>query len=112
MIENEKVTQYILSSDKQARGTATELRALIVAVVPRVREELKWSRPCYALERPVCSFLVCKGHISLAFERGAALDDPERLLEGTGKTMRHVKIPLSGPIPGGVRALLLQAARF
>src|SRR5215510_13206518 len=31
-------------------------------------------------------------HVNVGFFCGAELDDPERLLEGTGKFMRHVKI--------------------
>jgi hypothetical protein len=33
-----------------------------------------------------------KGHVNVGFFRGAALADPARLLEGTGKLMRHVKL--------------------
>ena len=33
-----------------------------------------------------------RGYINLGFYQGAALADPERLLEGTGKGLRHVKI--------------------
>jgi hypothetical protein len=33
---------------------------------------------------------------SLIFMRGADLEDPDRLLEGTGKKMRHVKIHSPG----------------
>ena len=46
-----------------------------------------------------------RGYINLGFYQGAVLADPERLLEGTGKGLRHVKIrslaeanrPLFGP---------------
>jgi hypothetical protein len=31
-------------------------------------------------------------HVNVGFFRGAELTDPERLLEGTGKFMRHVKL--------------------
>jgi hypothetical protein len=31
-------------------------------------------------------------HVNVGFFRGAELADPERLLEGTGKFMRHVKL--------------------
>jgi hypothetical protein len=31
-------------------------------------------------------------HVNVGFFRGAALPDPSRLLEGTGKFMRHVKL--------------------
>lgn len=33
-----------------------------------------------------------RGYINLGFYQGAVLADPERLLEGTGKGLRHVKI--------------------
>jgi hypothetical protein len=31
-------------------------------------------------------------HVNLGFPRGATLPDPNRVLEGEGKTMRHIKI--------------------
>jgi hypothetical protein len=31
-------------------------------------------------------------HVNVGFFRGAELDDPASLLEGTGKFMRHVKL--------------------
>ena len=33
-----------------------------------------------------------RGYVNLGFYQGAVLADPERLLEGTGKGLRHVKI--------------------
>ena len=35
---------------------------------------------------------VFKAHINVGFYLGAFLDDPEKLLEGTGKRMRHIKL--------------------
>lgn len=35
---------------------------------------------------------VNKAHVNLGFMDGAALPDPEGLLEGTGKSLRHVKL--------------------
>ena len=31
-------------------------------------------------------------HINLGFPRGATLPDPNRVLEGVGKAMRHIKL--------------------
>src|SRR5262249_35698312 len=33
-----------------------------------------------------------KAHVNVGFFRGAEIADPEGLLEGTGKSMRHVKL--------------------
>ncbi|MEQ8313139.1 MAG: DUF1801 domain-containing protein [Gammaproteobacteria bacterium] len=35
---------------------------------------------------------VFKQHVNVGFYTGASLDDPEALLQGTGKRMRHVKL--------------------
>ena len=33
-----------------------------------------------------------RAHVNVGFFRGAEIADPDRLLEGTGKLMRHVKL--------------------
>jgi hypothetical protein len=46
-------------------------------------------------------------HVNFGFYRGAVLDDSERLLEGTGKALRHVKIRASVEVNRpGLRSLL------
>ena len=40
----------------------------------------------------VAALVPHKGWVSLVLLRGAALDDPDRLLEGTGASVRHVKL--------------------
>jgi hypothetical protein len=48
-----------------------------------------------------------KAHVNVGFFRGAALADPERLLEGTGKFMRHVKlVPGLEPDAAALRKLI------
>jgi hypothetical protein len=51
-----------------------------------------------------------RGYINLGFYQGAVLADPERLLEGTGKGLRHVKIrSLAEANRPSVRALVSAA---
>ena len=51
-----------------------------------------------------------RGYINLGFYQGAVLPDPERLLEGTGKGLRHVKIrSLAEAKRPSVRALVAAA---
>jgi len=50
------------------------------------------------------------GYVNLGFYQGAALADPEGLLEGTGKGLRHVKIRSAAEAARpGVRALVAAA---
>ena len=51
-----------------------------------------------------------RGYVNLGFYQGAMLADPERLLAGTGKGLRHVKIrALAEANRPAVRALLAKA---
>jgi len=55
---------------------------------------------------------VFKDHVNVGFFFGAELPDPTRLLEGTGKRMRHVKVwPGSEPDPKQLSALVDNAYR-
>jgi hypothetical protein len=49
-------------------------------------------------------------HVNVGFFLGAQLADPARLLEGTGKYMRHVKIRPGTEIDQEALAALIQAA--
>jgi hypothetical protein len=49
-------------------------------------------------------------HVNVGFFRGAELADPDRLLEGTGKLMRHVKIRPQRDLDPAALARLIHAA--
>lgn len=56
-----------------------------------------------------------KNWVSLMLFKGAHLDDPHGVLEGTGKNMRHVKVRSPEQFEErreAMRALIEQAARF
>lgn len=49
-------------------------------------------------------------HVNVGFFDGASLADPARLLEGSGRSMRHVKIRAGARIDEGALAALIEAA--
>jgi hypothetical protein len=51
-----------------------------------------------------------KAHVNVGFFRGAELADPQGLLEGTGKFMRHVKIRPERPVDAASLRALIEAA--
>ena len=53
---------------------------------------------------------VFTAHVNLGFFQGAALPDPARLLQGSGKFMRHVKLRPGAPIDQAALRALIQAA--
>lgn len=50
------------------------------------------------------------GHVNVGFFHGAALSDPARLLEGSGKRMRHVKLRWGRPVDEAALEALIAAA--
>jgi len=58
-----------------------------------VRELLHDGCPVACLgDAPFGYVNVFKSHVNVGFFQGAALPDPAKLLQGTGKFMRHVKL--------------------
>jgi hypothetical protein len=49
-------------------------------------------------------------HVNVGFFRGAELADPARLLEGTGKYMRHVKLRPEGGVDAMALTKLIDTA--
>jgi len=59
---------------------------------------------------PFACVNVFKEHANIGFFLGAELKDPARLLEGTGKRMRHVKIKPGEPLDSKALGALIQHA--
>jgi hypothetical protein len=95
----------------QRKGLVT-LRALIKSLRVSVVEELKWGRPCYSTTRGLFCYLhSTKNYATLGFQNGTSLNDPGKLLEGTGKAMRHIKLRGKASLnKRAVLSLLKQAA--
>jgi hypothetical protein len=86
------------ASDK-ARALAYQLRTLVAAVMPEV-VEVPWPKlrmASYGVgpkkkSEHFCYISAQKDDVNLGFYYGAELPDPDGLLRGTGKLLRHVKI--------------------
>jgi len=95
-----KADTWFDSLDDDLAPLAAELRALILQAVPGATEVIKWGAPVYEKENvSICGLRAARAHVSLQFGSiGTSLDDPDGLLEGTGKSMRHVKVRMRGEI--------------
>jgi hypothetical protein len=76
-----------------------------------VRETLHDGCPVACLgDAPFASVNVFTAHVNVAFFHGASLPDPARLLEGTGRFMRHVKLRPADPANASALTALIRAA--
>jgi hypothetical protein len=76
-----------------------------------VRELLHDGCPVACLgDAPFGYVNVFTSHVNVGFFHGAALPDPARLLHGTGKFMRHVKLRPGTPPNSSALSRLIDAA--
>ena len=93
------------------RSIVGRLRALVREVAPHLDERVKWGKPTYGRgTADLFSFVPHGAHVNLQVFNGAALGDAARLLEGTGKSLRHVKCRALADVDRpGLRGLLAEA---
>jgi hypothetical protein len=76
-----------------------------------VRELLHDGCPVACLgDTPFGYVNVFKSHVNVGFFQGAALRDPARLLQGSGKFMRHVKLRPGAAVNSAELGRLIDAA--
>jgi len=89
------VDAYIQKNPSPLDGWLNQLRAWIHQCIPDVTESIKWGRPVFShLQRNLCYLdsNMKNGYVTLGFYDGTGLPDPNSLLEGEGKKLRHFKI--------------------
>jgi hypothetical protein len=76
-----------------------------------VRELLHDGHPAACVNDAAFAYVnAFKAHVNVGFFRGAELADPEGLLEGTGRFMRHVKLSPSEDVDASALTGLIRAA--
>jgi hypothetical protein len=76
-----------------------------------VRETLNDGHPNACVgDAPFGYVAAFKAHVNVGFFYGAALDDPHRLSEGSGKRMRHVKLRWGAPVNDSALKALIAAS--
>ena len=104
---------YVKKAGKLA-GVTKAVRALMKKTIKGVEEYVNpWKIPSFDSNGPLCCFIAGKNHVTFAFLRGALLPDPEELLEGTGKGVRHVKLRSVGEVKRpAVKKLIAEAVKL
>lgn len=107
------VDAYVESRRGPLGETIARLVRAVRAAVPAHDEVVVHGAPWFCVQgEPFCYVVGYSKHVNLGFCEGVLLDDPDGLLEGTGKQMRHVKLSPSREFPGEKLARLVsQSAR-
>ena len=74
------------------------LRRLVEEAAPKATSSIKWGMPFYELDgEMMCAIGAHKKHVNLILP--GAYDDPDGLLEGEGKTGKHLKLTSAEDMP-------------
>lgn len=111
-MSSEKVDQYINEFPENIQAITRTLRKLILNTSLNLVEEYKWSMPNYSYKGLVCYLQASKNHVNLGFHNGNELEklDVHHLLQGSGKTMRHIRIKSMEDINEEVITEFIEAA--
>ncbi|MDP8982500.1 MAG: DUF1801 domain-containing protein [Acidobacteriota bacterium] len=89
---------FLEAYNRQIGDLALAVRDIILEEAPDASESIYqtytvaiWFGFSGKMKDMFCYIATNAGHVNLGFPRGAALPDPNRVLEGDGKTMRHIK---------------------
>lgn len=109
------IEHFFSSYEAGVEELALGLRALVRRLVPDSDEKLlrPWKTVAYGSGKlKFCAISPHQSWVNLQFHSGATLSDPAELLEGTGKSMRHVKIETKAHLKRPALAkLILEAVR-
>ena len=89
---------FLEAYDRPISDLALALREIILEEAPNASESIYqvytvaiWFGFSGTMKDMFCYITTNAKHVNLGFPRGAELADPNRVLEGEGKTMRHIK---------------------
>ncbi len=87
------VNRLLSGYDPGVRRRCLDLRALVTRPVPEAVETVHfgWKTISCGLRTRVCAIAPHAAHVNVVFHRGTELNDPDGVLEGSGRSMRHVK---------------------
>ncbi|WP_203336741.1 DUF1801 domain-containing protein [Nocardioides limicola] len=102
---------YAAAQPAHARPLIDRLRVLVAEVAPELTESVKWGNGCWLdVDRPVAYVHTEADHVQFGFFGGAHLDDPDGLLAGKGKHVRHVRVDTAADAERDSVAALLRRA--
>ncbi len=105
------IDRYVARKGAALEEVSQGLRRLMKKTVPGMKESVNhWKIPTFESNGPMCFFMIAKNHVTFGFLRGTSLPDPAKLLEGTGKNLRHVKLRTREHLRNPALKKLIQAA--
>jgi hypothetical protein len=113
-----RLLDYLAAYDPHVSDLMLALREIVLEEAPEAIESIVKSYAVAVgfsftgkpLKDGFCHIVTYSSHVNLGFNRGALLPDPNRVLEGKGKSIRHITIRDQNELNRPVIRRFLQAA--
>jgi hypothetical protein len=113
-----KLLSYLAAFDPHVATLALGLREIVLEEAPEARESIAqgyalaigFSFTGKPLKDGFCHIVAYPNYVNLGFNRGAALPDPQGVLTGTGKLIRHMSFRTHDDLDRPYLRRYLQAA--
>ena len=93
MNKNPKVDEYMEKLDNPLKELWEQIREIILAVDPKMTEDIKWGAPTFIYKGNLATFNPrAKKFVNLTFHTGAFINDPGGVLEGDAKEARVFRV--------------------
>jgi len=117
---HEDFIHFLKLKDQELIQLYTSLRNMVISLYPDCNELLYQTHALTSvysitdrLSDAFCHIPVYSHHLNLGFNKGTLLDDPDNLLIGTGKLIRHIPIKEESDFKNKkVKALINTAIHF
>lgn len=112
--------EIVTNAAPQVQELARRAKMLVKTIMPDV-VEVAWPNQSIIsygvgprkMSEHFCYIGLFKNRINLGFYYGADLSDPDKLLEGTGKLLRHIKIATVEQLENpAIHQLLADASKY
>jgi len=115
-----ELIEFLAKHDPAIHTLALGLRQVVLdAIAPcheyifqmRSKIMLLYGATAHILADGICQIAIFRHHVTLVFPDGIELEDPTRMLRGTGRVMRHVRVTASSDLFRPELGYLLRQAR-
>jgi hypothetical protein len=110
---DDQLDELLSRSAPEIAAAAHELRAVVAEALPERTEQVDFGNRLLAIGRSMkmrdllFAIIPHRAHVNLQLADGVALPNPDGLIEGTGKRIRHIKVrSVSAARSAAVRAAI------
>jgi uncharacterized protein YdhG (YjbR/CyaY superfamily) len=109
-VSREEIDHYLGTLDEPKRGTLTELRDTIAAILPEAEQCISYGMPAFKVKgKTIAGFAAFKNHLSYLPHSGSVIPQLAKETESYTQTKGSLHFPLDKPLPEQLVRKLLAA---